>query len=69
MMDVHERIEELADDPSPAAKIVVAIWRDATDRRGWRQEHDQFDAAVQMEIVETWLTGVRAILKEPSDEA
>lgn len=37
-----------------AKKIAKAILDDVTDRRGWRQEWDQFDDGVKREIKQTW---------------
>lgn len=43
-------------------KIVKAILDDVTDRRGWRQEWDEFDEDVQEEIKETWSFKIKTIL-------
>jgi hypothetical protein len=40
---------------SPAERAVAAIWDDVTDRRGWRQEADQFDPEIRGEILDAWL--------------
>jgi hypothetical protein len=37
-----------------------------TDRRGWRQEYDNFDADIQVEVIETWADMVREILAHPA---
>jgi len=60
--DVYAMIATMRASGDLADKIVAAIWSDGTDRRGWRQEHDQFDPDVQVEIVETWLEKVRGLL-------
>lgn len=62
MADVYEMIAEMRRSDDPVDKIVVAIWSDVTDRRGWRQEHDQFEPDIQVEIVETWRALVRKAL-------
>jgi hypothetical protein len=62
MRDVYELIAEMRESSDPVDRIVVAIWSDVTDRRGWRQEHDQFDPDIQIEIVEDWRAKVREIL-------
>ena len=43
-------------------KIVKAILADATDRRGWRQEWDQFDDEVRKEIHRDWAKIIDDIL-------
>lgn len=35
--------------------MVFTLLSDCTDRRGWRQEWDQFDDDVKEEIINTWL--------------
>ena len=45
-----------------AEKIRDAILADVTDRRGWRQEWDEFDADIQDEIKRTWLFKIQTIL-------
>lgn len=60
---VFSLIHPMEKSSDPVDRIVVAIWRDVTDRRGWRQEHDQFSNEIQIEIVETWRNIVRNILK------
>jgi hypothetical protein len=42
-----------------AERIVKAIERDFTDRRGLRQEWEQIDAETQAEIRATWTKIVR----------
>lgn len=42
-----------------ADRIVARLLADATDRRGWRQEWDQFDEEVQRAIVAKWRTVAR----------
>jgi len=42
-----------------AERIVKAIEKDFTDRRGLRQEWEQIDAEIQAEIRETWANLVR----------
>ncbi len=58
-------VVRLASNPSDltkkAQRIVKAIERDFTDRRGLRQEWDQIDSAIQTEIRQTW---VRLVEKE-----
>ena len=38
-----------------AVRIRDAILKDVTDRRGWRQEWDQFGDDIQGDIRESWL--------------
>ena len=47
---------------SLARKIAEAILDDVTDRRGWRQEYDEFDDDVRREIDDTWHQKITAIL-------
>jgi hypothetical protein len=42
-----------------AERIVKAIEKDFTDRRGLRQEWEQIDAEIQAEIRATWTAIVR----------
>ncbi len=37
-----------------ANRVVKAIMRDFTDRRGWRQSWDETDEQVKAEILRTW---------------
>lgn len=48
---------------SKSEKIRDAILKDITDRRGWRQEWDQFDGDVQNEIRSTWLNIIEKIVE------
>jgi len=48
--------------------IVAAIWADVTDRRGWRQEADQFDYGIKNEILDAWLAIVTNERKAPLRE-
>lgn len=45
-----------------AEAIVKSILNDFTDRRGLRQEWDQFDDGIKDEIVKTWLLATKRIL-------
>lgn len=47
-----------------AEEIRDAILDDVTDRRGWRQEWDEFDDDVQEEIKDVWLIVINEILEE-----
>jgi hypothetical protein len=49
------------DNTEKANDIVEAILADVTDRRGWRQEWDQFDDGIKLEIQAKWK---KLILKE-----
>ena len=51
----------------PVDRVVLAIYTDVTDRRGWRQEWDQFDEDVRAEIVRTWRAKIRGALEPLSD--
>ena len=44
-------------------RIRDKILDDVTDRRGWRQEWDQFDEDIQNEIKATWLKKIEKELK------
>lgn len=44
-------------------RIRDAILADVTDRRGWRQEWDAFDADIQKEIKAAWLLLIEAELR------
>jgi hypothetical protein len=48
-----------------AERIVQAILRDFTDRRGLRHEWDRIDDGIQKEIVDTWTALVETALREP----
>lgn len=50
------------DVPVITRKIVRTILDDVTDRRGWRQEWDEFDQDVKQEIRDTWTVKITAIL-------
>jgi hypothetical protein len=56
--------DEKMDDQARATKICNAILSDVTDRRGWRQEWDMFDADVRREIRRSWWDKILAILRE-----
>lgn len=43
----------------PHQRVVAMILGDVTDRRGWRQAWDQFDSAIQRDIVNEWLRLIR----------
>jgi hypothetical protein len=64
--DAYALIEQMRASVDPVDRIVVAIWSDVTDRRGWRQEYDNFDADIQVEVIETWADMVREILAHPA---
>lgn len=64
MADVYKMIAEMRKSGDLADQIVVAIWDDVTGRKGWHQEHNQFDPDIQIEIVETWRGKVRSFLPE-----
>lgn len=51
-----------------AQKIMRRILADATDRRGWRQEWDMFDADVKREIRREWLKVILDALPIPPAE-
>jgi hypothetical protein len=51
--------------PTKAEQIRDAILADVTDRRGWSQEWDQFDADVKEEIRATWLSKIQEVLDRP----
>lgn len=42
-----------------STRIVKRILADVTDRRGWRQEWDQFDEDIKAQIIKTWRRIVR----------
>lgn len=48
-------------DRNTATKIMKALIKDITDRRGWDSEWDQFDDDIKREIKETF---VKIIMKE-----
>lgn len=50
-----------------AEKIVEAIMKDFTDRRGLRQEWEQIDEDIQNEIKGTWIELVRKVLDEKNE--
>lgn len=64
-MPIHHLVESHGD--SIPAKIVSAILWDVTDRRGWRQEWDEFDRDIQKEIVQVWLGIVEEIMGEDAE--
>lgn len=61
MDEFHEFILEGKDVPLER-RIVYKLLRDATDRRGWRQEFDQFDDDVKEELIATWIAIVNGEL-------
>ena len=62
-MGPHYLVAPLGD--SLETRIVSAILWDVTDRRGWRQEWDEFDDGIKKEIVAEWVALVhREIWKE-----
>ena len=46
-----------------ADKIADVILADVTDRRGWRQEWDNFDREVQSDIKRAWREKIRTVLR------
>jgi hypothetical protein len=50
------------DNITAAKAIVRRILADVTDRRGWRQEWDQFDSEIKDEIQETWKAEILKVL-------
>ncbi len=42
-------------DYGKTKNIVFKLISDATSRRGWRQEWDQFDEDIQEEVFEKWI--------------
>jgi hypothetical protein len=57
--DPYERLDRMRGG-SREEQIVAAIWADVTDRRGWRQEADQFEDRIKHEILDRWVEIVRA---------
>jgi hypothetical protein len=55
MGDPYERIAEMSESEDKAERLVASLWRDVTDRRGWRQAADQFDDAIKHDIIDRWL--------------
>ena len=53
-------------EPTIEQKIVEAILRDMTDRRGLSQEWEGIDNDIQEEIRKTWAGKVRAVLDAES---
>ncbi len=60
MPELYERLKAMGASDDAAERVVAALWEDVTDRRGWRQEADQFDDEVKHEILDKWLLIVRA---------
>lgn len=59
----------LEDAPVTVAEhIAYFILRDVTDRRGWRQEFDQFDDDIREGILQTWKKGIDIILQARASE-
>lgn len=59
----------LEDVPVTVAEhIAYFILRDVTDRRGWRQEFDQFDDDIREGILQTWKKGIDIILQVRASE-
>lgn len=61
MGELHWMVEPHGD--SRETRIVSAILKDVTDRRGWRQEWDMFEERIKREIVAKWIEKVRALLE------
>jgi hypothetical protein len=55
MTDIFDRLTAMETLGTPAEKIAAKIWRDVTDRRGWRQAADQFDDDIKHEILDQWV--------------
>ena len=51
MIEVLADIGVVIDTNDPVDRVVHALLKDITNRRGWRQEWDGFDDDVQAEIV------------------
>jgi hypothetical protein len=60
-------LEPPIDLQDPVDRVAVAILSDVTDRRGWRQEWNQFDDDIQCEIVNTWRERIRLALANPPE--
>lgn len=54
-----DRLQPMEKSDDPADRIVYRIWSDVTGRRGWRQESEQFDDEIKMQILDRWLEIVR----------
>ena len=54
-------VDEIIKDEK-AREIVEVILADVIDRRGWRQEWEQFDEEVQAEVRDTWCQKIAAVL-------
>jgi hypothetical protein len=61
--ELHPLVEPHGD--GVASRIVSAILRDVTDRRGWRHQWDQFDDELKAAIVARWIEIVREELLPP----
>lgn len=57
--EFYPRLDAMRASDNEAERVVNAIWRDVTDRRGWRQAAGEFDDDVKHEILDTWLRIVR----------
>ena len=53
---------------SRSLAIVNAILLDLTDRRGLRQEWEQIETDIQMEIINAWKDAVVAAIRETQEE-
>lgn len=47
--------------PTLAEEIAFAILGDVTNRKGWENEWDEFDAEIQEEILQEWVDRIEAI--------
>lgn len=59
-------IDQFASPPidmnDPVDRVVVEMYADITDRRGWRQEWDGFDPDIKASIIAAWRNKVRTAL-------
>ncbi|MCM6777735.1 hypothetical protein NDR87_30050 [Nocardia sp. CDC159] len=65
--DIHDLLDALHRDPSPASRIVSKILDDVTSRAGWESAWEQFDPTTQTGIITTWTQIVRDTLHNEAD--
>lgn len=64
MTDVYAKLDAFEASDKFEERAAAAVWADVTDRRGWRQEADQFDDEIKLEILDTWARLISSALLE-----
>lgn len=57
------RLRRMKTSTELADRVASFLWDDVTDRRGWKQQADQFDWEVRNEILDKWVKIIRREIK------